>query len=363
MRGLTPQSKGLILVTGAAGRIGQKVIKQLEGYDIVGFEKSHLAYTSEREEVIPCDLSNKESVALAFQHIENFYGKDIVAVIHLAAYYSFTDTSMDKYKKITVGGTINLLNELQRFNVGQFFFSSTMLLQKPCKLGEKINEESPIDENCWAYPMSKILTEAAIKEHAKEIPTLVMRISGVYVSETCQSIPISNQLQRVFENQFAAHVYAGDVQCGADFMEMSDLVDAICAGVEKRNELPKNLTLIMGEGDTLSYDEIQRIASKEIHGKEFRTYRLPKCLAWFGIFMQVYILRMKLFIRPWMVWIADQNFELDISLAEKLLNWKPKKRLRNELIAMIDRLKKNPRKFYKENGLNTKYLDKRNIND
>ena len=46
---------------------------------------------------------------------------------------------------------------------------------------------------------------------------------------------LSNQLQRIFENQLEAHVFAGDVTHGASFVHMNDLVEALTLCVEKEN--------------------------------------------------------------------------------------------------------------------------------
>lgn len=53
------------------------------------------------------------------------------AVFHLAAYYSFSGKDSPLYKKITVEGTERMLRELQAFEVGQFIFSSSMLVANP----------------------------------------------------------------------------------------------------------------------------------------------------------------------------------------------------------------------------------------
>ncbi|NBR25665.1 MAG: NAD(P)-dependent oxidoreductase, partial [Micrococcales bacterium] len=100
-----------------------------------------------------------------------------------------TNTDMDLYNKITVEGTRHLLRGLQNFEVEQFIFSSTMLVHEPCQVGEKIREDSKVNPK-WAYPLSKVLTEKVIHEERGNIPTVILRISGVY-DDDCHSIPIA----------------------------------------------------------------------------------------------------------------------------------------------------------------------------
>lgn len=57
------------------------------------------------------------------------------------------------------------------------------------------------------------------------------------------------------------------------------------------------------------------------------------------------------FIKPFMVQMADDHYELDISRAEELLEWTPKHSIREELPAMIARLKNDPAGWYEANGL------------
>ena len=60
----------------------------------------------------------------------------------------------------------------------------------------------------------------------------------------------------------------------------------------------------------------------------------------------------KAFIKPWMIDLADDHFEMDSSKAKKLLGWKPKHGLRDTLTKMVENLKANPKKFYQVNNLN-----------
>jgi nucleoside-diphosphate-sugar epimerase len=343
--------KEVVIVTGSCGRIGSSLVKRLgEEYRVVGFELLKALYASANEELVPVDISSDESVAQAFMHIRNFYGNRIASVIHLAAYYSFSDLQPDKYDAITVQGTKRLLKELQKFEVGQFIFSSTMLVHAPCKPGEKIKEDWPVQPK-WAYPQSKVRTEKIIREERGKIPALIMRIAGVY-DDHCHSIPISNQIQRIYENQLESHFFSGDTSHGSSFMHMDDLVDALCLAVEKRSTLPPEAIVLLGEPSVLSYQRLQDQIGQLLQNKKWKTIRIPKSVAMVGSWLQNHLpLVPKSFIKPWMIPLADDHYDLDISLAEKLLAWKPKRSLEKTLPLMIDFLKKDPAKWYKENGL------------
>jgi nucleoside-diphosphate-sugar epimerase len=343
--------KELVVVTGACGRIGTAVVRRLgDKYQIVGLELHKASYGCPVEELVPTDLSSDESVMQSFQHIKDFYKTNKIAtVIHLAAYYSFTEKTSPLYDKITVQGTERVLNALKDFEVDQFIFSSTMLVYAPTEPGKPINEESKVEPK-WAYPQSKVKTEKIIHDLHGNMSTVVLRIAGVY-DDGCDSIPISNQIQRIYEKQLDAHLFSGDVTHGSSFLHMDDLVDAIVAAVEKRKALPKETVLVLGEPRTLSYDELQRMISRLIYGREFKTWRVPKWIAKIGAFFQGLNPFKKAFIKPWMIDLADDHYELDIAKAKKLLGWEPKHKLEETLPIMIEDLKKDPKKWYAKNHL------------
>lgn len=353
-------SKGVILVTGCSGRIGTRVVNrfaddhQVIGFDLVPPKKPH-----PKMDFIKMDLSSEESISAGFKQVKEKYGDKVISMVHLAAYYNFTGGGRELYDKITVRGSERILHHLQDFDCDQFIFSSTQLLMGTCKVGETINEDSPVNAN-WDYPISKIKTEKIIHAKRGKISAVILRIVGCY-DDDCHSIPISNQIQRIFENQMQAKLFPGNINCGAPFMHLEDLTDVIGLSVEKRKDLPPDLTMLIGEDKTLSTDQMQRRISMLCHGKEFKTWRIPKIVAKIGAYLQWKLPGMpETFIRPWMIDLADQNWTLDISRAKKYLGWKPKHYVDQCLEGMVLELKKDPLAWYEENLLKApKWMQKK----
>ncbi len=346
-----PNSKEIILITGCSGRVGMSVIERFGGkYPIVGFDIAPPSKQFENMEFVKVDLSSDLSVKNGLDYIKEKYGRRILSVIHLAAYYSFSDDSPVLYDKITVKGTERLLKGIKQFDTEQFIFSSTMLIYKPCVIGETIDENSTISSQ-WNYPASKIKTEKVIRELHGNIPYVILRIAGCY-DEECHSIPISNQIQRIFEGQLESRFFPGDKRAKTSFLHLKDLSEAIWLSVEKRKELPKEVELNIGEEAALSYDELQRKISKLISGSEMSTIRIPKWFAKMGSWVQSQLPCMKeSFIKPWMIDLADNNYVLDTTKAKEVLGWKPKQFVGDVLPKMIHSLKKDPSHWYKENSL------------
>lgn len=344
-------NQGVILVTGCSGRIGKLCMERFsKHYRVVGFDIVEPKEMYPNTDFIKMDLSSDESVKAAFDEVKKRYGDKVISMVHLAAYYSFSGDRPELYDIITVNGSRRLLQNLHNFDCEQFLFSSTQLVYAPTEPGVSIDEDSPIEAS-WGYPASKIRAENVMKKERGKMPLVMMRIAGCY-DDGCHSIPISNQIQRIFENQLEARVFPGDLTHGSPFLHLDDLVDSIWLCIQKRKELPEELVLLIGESKTMSMDQMQRTISRLIHGKEFTTFRVPKWFAKMGAWFLCNIPFMeKPFIRPWMIDYADCHYELDISLAKKLLGWEPKHYVKDSLAVMIRELKKDPIKFYKENGL------------
>ncbi|NEN23811.1 NAD(P)-dependent oxidoreductase [Cryomorpha ignava] len=338
----------VVIVTGSSGMIGSTLIHKLaEKYHVVGFDQDGYPFPPVEAECVCVDLTSDDRMDFAFKRIRYAYGNKIASVVHLAAYYDFLGEPSDLYDKVTVKGTERMLKYLQDFEVEQFIFSSSMLVYKPSSPGVLITEASPLEPK-WDYPKSKVTTEKVMHEKRGEIPIMLMRIAGVY-SEEGSSIPITNQVQRIYEKQISARLYPANTAHGSTYVHRDDVINAIALAIEKRNDVPKEVILNIGDDETLTYQELQDIISTEINGKKSNIIHIPKWFAKAGAFMQN--LFGKTFIKPWMIDLANDHFEMDSSKAKKLLGWQPKHGLRDTLPKMIEKLKANPEKFYKDNKL------------
>jgi len=340
-----------ILVTGSSGLIGSAVCNRLaRNFNVVGFDRAGPPEPPRTAECVCGDLTSDKSVQQALERVRYAYGERLVSVVHLAAYYDFSGEPSEKYETITVQGTERLLRELQKFQVEQFIFSSTMLIHAPVEPGQLINEDSPIEPK-WDYPKSKIETEKLIRHKRGNIPAVLLRIAGVY-NDRCHSIPLAHQIQRIYERKLTSKVFPGDTSRGQSFVHLDDVVDAIEKTVERRKQLPPELALLIGEPETLSYELLQQRFGWLIHHEEWETKHISKSLAKTGAWFQDHApFGEEPFIKPWMVDLSDDHFALDISRARKMLGWKPKHSLRETLPKMIAALKSDPEKFYEENKL------------
>ena len=287
----------------------------------------------------------------ALEEVRRRFGDRIASVVHLAAYYDVSGESNPLYDKITVQGTRRLIDALQDFKVEQFVYASTMLVHRPTDRPDRRIDESSPTEASWAYPESKVRTEALLRERHGQVPVVFLRIAGVY-DDLGHSPFLAEQVARIYEHRLTAHLYPGMLCAGQSFLHLDDLTDVVARLIERRRELPPELPLLVGEPEALGYAEVQNIIGEALHGEGWTTVRVPKTLALAGTWLQNEVLGDQEFIKPWMVEQSNDHYVLDISRARRLLGWEPRHSLRETLPRMVAALKRDPVGWYRTNKLN-----------
>ncbi|MEX2551814.1 MAG: NAD(P)-dependent oxidoreductase [Actinomycetota bacterium] len=341
----------VVLVTGSSGLIGSALVRRLaETYRIVGFDRKGDPHPPKEAECVCLDVTSDESVEAGLARVRYAYGNDIASVVHLAAFYDFSGEPSPLYEEVTVRGTERLLAGLQGFNVGQFLFSSTMLVHRPAQPGQRIEEDWPL-EPTWAYPQSKVATEKLISNRRGKIPAVLLRIAGVY-DDKGHSPPITHQIARIYERALTSRFYPAEMDRGSSFIHLDDLLEAIVAIIDRRAELPQELPLLVGEEQVTGYGELQELIGCLIHGEAWKTWEIPKTIAKVGTWAQDSIpFGEEPFIKAWMVDRAEDHYALDCTKARTLLDWRPRHSLRETLPAIVHALKKDPVTWYRENGM------------
>lgn len=347
----------LVVITGASGNIGTALTRALrKHFQVIGLDRPG---GNSLEGTYSVDLTSCQSVQSTFDQIAQNKGRHIAAVVHLAAYFDFTGEESALYQTVNVDGTRHLLQVLQQFTVERFIYSSTMLVHKPGKPGNKIDETTPIEPG-WAYPKSKAAAEAIIRQEAGKIPYTILRLAGIYDEHT--SVPtLAQQIARIYERSIKAKLYAGDTHAGQAFLHKADMIDAFQRTIEQRNELPAAHSLLIGEEQCLSYESLQNRIGELLHGEqEWKTFNVPEPIAKAGAWLEEKTEPLvpddfdkgeKPFIRPFMIDMASDHYELDIRRAKEQLHWYPRHSLDDTLSELIANLKANPAKWYADNKI------------
>ncbi len=320
---------------------------------MVGFERECAG-----ENCIDADITSDAALAAAVARLQDRHGKRIASVIHLAAFYDFSGAPNPLYDEVNVKGTQRLLRALQALEVEQFIYASTMLVHAPSEPGLPINEDAPL-KPAWPYPESKLEAERVVDAERGRIPALVLRLAGVY-TDSCELPSLANQIQRIYERQMLSRVFPGDPSHGQAFVHLDDAAGAFRAAVERRARLPGKATVLIGEAVTESYEALQNLIGRLAHGEPWATRAIPKSVAATGAWLQGKIEEVvpdaidggvEPFIKPFMVPLADEHYELDIRRAEQLLGWRPQHAVRRRLPAIVGALRQDPARWYKCNKI------------
>lgn len=345
----------VVLITGGTGNLGHSIARALgPDYRVAALDR--MANDADIP-VFEFDIRSDASVELALDRFRDMFGGRIASVIHLIAFFDFSGEDDPRYQSVNVEGTRRLLSSLQRFDVGQFVYASTMLVHAPCSPGERIDERQPIDPR-WAYPKSKAAAEEVVRAEHGKIPYVILRLAGVYDERTM--VPtLANQIARIYERELQSYFYSGSTLVGQSMLHREDMVDAFRRAVERRAELPLETAILIGEPDAIGYDALQDKLGYHLHGKDdWPTLRLPKFLAAAGAWMQGRLEPLipdvidqgeEPFIKPFMIGMADDHYALDIKRARVLLGWEPRHRFTDELPRLIATLKADPADWYDAN--------------
>lgn len=345
------QDRPVVIVTGSSGFIGSALVKRLaKRFRVIGFDRDLPPHPPADAECVCIDLADDASVKAAFERVRAGYGRKIASVIHLAAFFDLSGEPDPRYESVTVRGTERLLKALQAFDTEQFVFSSTMLVHQSTEPGRPIDESAPFDASL-PYRESKILTEALIRVKRGKIPAVFLRPAGVY-DDGGHSAFLAQQIARIYEKRPSARVYPGNLATGQPSLHLDDLMAAIDRVIDRRADLPEVFPVLLGESDVMTYDAIQRDLGRLIHDEVWETLSIPKAMAKAGAWAETAVFDEDSFIRPWMVDISGDHYELDLTAARTQLGWSPQHSLRKSLPTIVAGLKADPFAWYQANRLN-----------
>ncbi|WP_374672670.1 NAD-dependent epimerase/dehydratase family protein [Acidovorax temperans] len=350
-------TRPLVLLTGATGNIGQSLAAALgDSYQVVGLDRNG---RSSAFPVLQADFSSPASIDLALHRLRDAFGEKIASVVHLVAYFDFSNADDPRYQSVNIDGTRHLLRALQAFEVEQFVYASTMLVHAPCRPGERITEDHPIGPR-WAYPRSKAAAESVVHQAHGNIPYVNLRLAGVYDEQSL--VPtMAQQFARIYERDLQGHFYSGSSLVGQAMLHRDDMLDAFRRTIDRRSALPRASSILVGEEDAIGYGALQDQLGKLLHGVDnWTTLQVPKTLAAAGLWAQARLEPVipdildkgqAPFVRPFMAEMADDHYALNTRRARDLLGWEPRHNFKDALPALVKSLQNDPPGWYQRNDV------------
>ncbi len=222
-----------ILVTGATGFIGRRLVERLKevGHRVVGFGSKH------------GDIADPSTVA-AFDNVELDF------VFHLAGRTFVPDAWREpsEFKRVNVKGTANVL-ELCRRRKLPLTFVSAYLYGLPASL--PIKETDRIEPNN-PYALSKFLAEGVCRYYAQhfDVPITIIRPFNMFGLGQKKNFLIPEILAQV---QAKKPIQLKDLKPRRDYLYLDDLIEALLCTLEVR---PGCHLYNIGYGSSISIAEI-----------------------------------------------------------------------------------------------------------
>jgi nucleoside-diphosphate-sugar epimerase len=169
---------GLILVTGATGKVGSRIVPRLlaRGFQVRVLVRPGPNVQTLRDqgaEVAEGDLLRAESLNSAMKGVDT--------VIHLAAF--FRGATPEQTREVNIVGTERLASAARQAGIKRFIFASTSTLyppglNRPAHEGDSPNTTVPPTP----YPASKVAAEARLMEMDRDADfgLCILRLGFVY---------------------------------------------------------------------------------------------------------------------------------------------------------------------------------------
>lgn len=257
-------------MTGASGFLGGYLVEELlrRGHEVVamarqGSDTLFLEYL--KIEIRRADLTDPESLARAVEGVE--------AVVHLAAYYTFTG-KRDMYERVNVQGTRDLLEAMLRAGTTKMVYCSSTEAMGPTPEG-RADESSPCHPR-YHYGRSKLRAEHLVREYSgRGIEHVILRPSGIYGPRNLEDV--SYWFIATYANSIASRFLIGDGKKVLQFVHAEDVAQGFALALESF-EAAKGETYIITDSRAYSYEEIYGIMAR-IFGKKPARLHLPVPLA------------------------------------------------------------------------------------
>ena len=163
------------LVTGAAGLVGNELVKQLldKGFSVKAiYNSTPLSLSHPDLEIVQCDILDVVRLEEVMQ--------DITQVYHCAAIVSFDPKDKYRLLKINVEGTTNVVNACINAGVKKLVYVSSVAALGRIRNGQTVTEEmnwTPETSNS-IYGKSKYLAELEVwRGHAEGLQTVIVNPS------------------------------------------------------------------------------------------------------------------------------------------------------------------------------------------
>jgi nucleoside-diphosphate-sugar epimerase len=293
-----------ILLTGGSGFIGSQVLNTLtqniEGATILNLTRTNSNSNSKKVEFFKCDLSIPETYR---SKIESF-GPEVV--IHLA-WEGIPDFSLEMSSK-NILSSISFIDIVTNIKTCKKIIVTGSCFEYNNKLGSSKEDDVVIPKDYFTFAKKTILSFLELQCNKNNILYAWTRLFYVYGPNQRSGSLIPTLIETIKSNKSPELRTPKNAN---DFIHVNDVADGILTMVLKHF---KSGIFNIGSGVTIPVTEISKIIEFEIRSShELSNELISKTIAT----------------------EKTVDFYADMEKTNKILNWRPKRQLSNEIKTLI----------------------------
>lgn len=349
--------KKVVIVTGSSGFLGSAICVDLyRVYRIIGVDCRPPSAILQR--MAPevrwqyLDISDSGAVKTFFNDLAAEH-LPVDFVLHMAAFYHFGQHWLPEYERVNVRGLQNMLEGACRLETRRFIFAGSIASLPPPSGGGSLTEKSS-PGNATAYTKSKTIGEALLAQYSERMPTLALRIGGVF-SDWCELPPLYSLIKLWTTPDPMGRVIPGRGLTGFPYIHRRDLVTCVRRIIQRHESLARSEILFASPAGCTTHNDLFTVIRKECgQGLDPDPIFIAPALARYGLFVKNLakaVFGRKRYERRWMMDYVDTPLVVDTSYTVEKLQWTPGPELGilNRLPVLMQRFKADRRKWERRN--------------
>ncbi len=345
----------VIIVTGASGFIGKHFLELVkEDYIIYAIARRTMQEVRiEAHKNIKWFLVDIGEYKLLSEIIWTIQKeKKVDYILHLAAYFDFTNKDHPEYHRTNVLGTKHMVDIAKSLNVSRFIFASSVAACIFPPTGESIDEKTPLNAD-FPYAVTKREGEKMCRELSDDVPCSIVRFAAAF-SDWCEYGPLFMFLKTWFSTSWNSKILGGKGESSVPYIHVQCLVQLLLNIIKTSDTLPKYDTYIASPNGATTHNELFKLSTRLFYGYNIRPFHMPKFLSTIGIYTWYFfgkLFKHPPFERPWMMRYIDKQLTVDSTYTQKTLNWEPnsRRKIERRILYLIEHLKSYPVEWQRRN--------------
>lgn len=343
-----PEPLPLILITGACGFVGQRVVEALKKqYRIIALDwrppNPRRGPRHPNVRWLQADIADRDTLLRLARGDGNDEAPQLL--LHLAAHYEFEQRDEAPYWRANVQGLRNVLDAAVEAKIPRFVFASSLAACSFPAPGQALTEASPPDGD-HIYARTKRVGELMLKEYSGRLKSAIVRFAAMY-SDYCEYPPLYKFLETWLSNAWNQRMLGGRGASAIPFLHVRDATHLLRTVIRNFDRLEDGEVLIASPDGCTSHTELFEAATAAYYGAPVRPLCIPRPLVRPGIYARVLmggITGKMPFERPWMADYVDLEMRVDASQTRARLGWAPRPRLAilNRLPMLVENLRSDP---------------------